>query len=53
MNPFDYEVYDAPSEAVYTCRACGSERSCTCEVKDCSTPMCCPFGGCPEWRMRR
>ncbi len=58
MNPYDYEYYGAdesPSIAVvYTCRACGADRFCTCTVLDgISTPMCCPCGNCPEWRVRR
>lgn len=56
MNPFDYELYaeDSPSVAtVYTCRACGSVRFCTCTVMDFATPMCCPCGQCPEWRVKR
>lgn len=55
MNPNDYELYDLDNKSVasvFTCRACGSQRFCTCTVLDYSTPMACPCGRCPEWRMR-
>lgn len=55
MNPFDYEVYDSETSAatVYACDGCQGLRFCTIVVKDYSTPMACPIGGCPEWRVRR